>query len=111
MATTPAKKPAPAKKASTPTAKKAPAAKAGQTNSAVSVQPLLNQQQHAPAPTQKFGTVSQRLPIGLDEKTRQASVEMLNQMLADTITLRDMYKKQPLAGGRPHVLSTSFAVR
>ena len=67
--------------------------KATGTNAAVSVQPILNQQNHAPAPTQKFGTVSQRLPIGLDEKTRQSSVTMLNQLLADTISLRDMYKK------------------
>lgn len=58
-----------------------------------SVQPVLNQQFDAPKPLQKYGTVSQRLPIGLDEKTRQESVTNLNQMLADTMTLRDMYKK------------------
>ncbi|RPD47930.1 DNA starvation/stationary phase protection protein [Hymenobacter sediminis] len=58
-----------------------------------SVQPILNQQFNAPAPLQKYGTVSQRLPIGLDSSTRQESVEMLNQMLADTCTIRDMYKK------------------
>ena len=73
--------------------KAAPAAKAGQSNPAVNIQPILNQQNNAPAPTQKYGTVSQRLPIGLDEATRQGSVTMLNQLLADTITLRDMYKK------------------
>ena len=75
------------------TKKAAPAANAAQSNPAVSIQPILNQQNHAPAPTQKYGTVSQRLPIGLDESTRQQSVTMLNQLLADTITLRDMYKK------------------
>ncbi len=42
--------------------------------------------------TQRFGTVI-RMPIGLDEKVRMASVEALNQVLADTITLRDLYKK------------------
>lgn len=42
---------------------------------------------------QKFGTVIKALPIGLDEKVRLQMVEMLNQMLADTITLRDLYKK------------------
>ncbi len=42
---------------------------------------------------QKFGTVIKSLPIGLDEKVRQQMVEMLNQVLADTITLRDLYKK------------------
>ncbi|WP_375417796.1 Dps family protein [uncultured Hymenobacter sp.] len=65
----------------------------GQTNAAVNIQPLLNQQQNAPAPTQRYGTVSQRLPIGLEENVRQESVNGLNQLLADTITLRDMYKK------------------
>ncbi|MBO0358149.1 DNA starvation/stationary phase protection protein [Hymenobacter sp. BT186] len=58
-----------------------------------SVQPVLNQQFDAPAPLQKYGTVSQRLPIGLDTKARQQSVNNLNQLLADTITLRDLYKK------------------
>ncbi|MBD2769460.1 DNA starvation/stationary phase protection protein [Hymenobacter sp. BT664] len=63
------------------------------SNAVVDIQPRLNQQQHAPSPTQRYGTVSQRLPIGLEEATRQESVTMLNQLLADTITLRDMYKK------------------
>lgn len=58
-----------------------------------SVQPILNQQFNAPAALQKYGTVSQRLPIGLDTQIRQESVDMLNQMLADTCTIRDMYKK------------------
>src|ERR1700719_3817417 len=34
-----------------------------------------------------------KLPIALDEKACAQSVENLNQLLADTITLRDMYKK------------------
>ena len=95
-----AAKTAASKKTAAPPTKKAAPAKAsastGKTagsNPAVNIQPILNQQNHAPAPTQKFGTVSQRLPIGLNEKTRQGSVTMLNQLLADTITLRDMYKK------------------
>src|SRR5882724_4154446 len=33
------------------------------------------------------------MPIALDENVRAESVENLNQVLADTITLRDMYKK------------------
>src|SRR6201993_2314940 len=33
------------------------------------------------------------MPIALDEEVRAKSVENLNQLLADTITLRDMYKK------------------
>ena len=94
-AKTAAPKAAAPKKAATPSAKK-PATSNGKlsgSNPAVSIQPILNQQNHAPAPTQKYGTVSQRLPIGLNEATRQGSVTMLNQLLADTITLRDMYKK------------------
>src|SRR5262245_27126731 len=34
-----------------------------------------------------------RMPIALSENTRKESVENLNQLLADTITLRDLYKK------------------
>jgi len=64
-----------------------------QTNSSVNVQPLLNQQIKAPAPIQKFGTVSQRLPNTLTDEVRQDSVQMLNQLLADTMTIRDLYKK------------------
>jgi starvation-inducible DNA-binding protein len=41
---------------------------------------------------QQYGTIA-RLPIGLEEKVCAASVETLNQILADTITLRDLYKK------------------
>ena len=64
-----------------------------QTNSAVNIQPLLNQQIKAPAPIQRFGTVSQRLPNTLADNVRLDSVNMLNQLLADTMTLRDLYKK------------------
>jgi starvation-inducible DNA-binding protein len=41
---------------------------------------------------QRYGTVVNR-PISLDHEVRHASVESLNQILADTVTLRDMYKK------------------
>ncbi|MDB4917008.1 MAG: hypothetical protein JWM95_4652 [Gemmatimonadetes bacterium] len=41
---------------------------------------------------QKWGTIA-RLPIGLSEKVCTASVKNLNQTLADTMTLRDLYKK------------------
>jgi starvation-inducible DNA-binding protein len=33
------------------------------------------------------------MPIGLEEKVCKASVDALNQLLADTITLKDLYKK------------------
>ena len=41
---------------------------------------------------QAFGTIVP-MPIALAEKVRRESVENLNQLLADTMTLRDMYKK------------------
>ena len=41
---------------------------------------------------QKYGTVTNR-PLALDHKVRLASANSLNQILADTMTLRDMYKK------------------
>lgn len=41
---------------------------------------------------QAYGTVI-NLPIALDEKVRLNSVNALNQILSDSMTLRDMYKK------------------
>ena len=49
------------------------------------------QHQHA-REIQPFGKIA-KLPIGLDERVCAASAENLNQLLADTMTLRDMYKK------------------
>jgi starvation-inducible DNA-binding protein len=51
--------------------------------------PVLHQQGHE---TQPYGHHI-RLPIALDEAVCKQSAENLNQVLADTITLRDMYKK------------------
>lgn len=48
---------------------------------------------HQTAPEiQPYGKIA-KLPIALDEKVCAASAENLNQILADTITLRDLYKK------------------
>lgn len=48
---------------------------------------------HQKAPEiQPYGKIA-KLPIALDEKVCAASAENLNQLLADTITLRDLYKK------------------
>jgi len=44
------------------------------------------------AEIQAFGTIV-KLPNGLSEAVCKESVERLNQILADTMTLRDMYKK------------------
>ena len=59
------------------------------TARAMAVQPNLHQQNHE---TQRFGEIV-KLPNGLSEDVCKKSVAMLNQCLADTITLRDMYKK------------------
>ena len=42
---------------------------------------------------QVYGTVSHILPLELEEPVRLEMTEQLNQLLADTITLRDLYKK------------------
>jgi len=51
--------------------------------------PILHQ--HA-REIQAYGKIA-KLPIALDESTCAESAENLNQVLADTITLRDLYKK------------------
>jgi starvation-inducible DNA-binding protein len=50
---------------------------------------------------QKFGTVISNLPIGIDEQKRTQLCEQLNLMLADTSTLRDLYKKSHWQVGGP----------
>jgi starvation-inducible DNA-binding protein len=42
---------------------------------------------------QKYGSVIQDMPHPLDAKVRADMVAKLNQLLADSISLRDMYKK------------------
>jgi starvation-inducible DNA-binding protein len=42
---------------------------------------------------QAFGTVTSTQPLQLDEPVRLEMTEQLNQLLADTMTLRDLYKK------------------
>lgn len=51
--------------------------------------PLVNQEAHE---IQPFGHLVP-MRIALSERARGESVDLLNQLLADTITLRDMYKK------------------
>ena len=41
---------------------------------------------------QAFGTLK-KLPIALEDNARAQSIATLNQVLADTMTLRDLYKK------------------
>jgi starvation-inducible DNA-binding protein len=47
---------------------------------------------HSNSVVQDYGTVVNR-PISLDQKVRLTNVEKLNPLLADTMSLRDMYKK------------------
>ena len=59
-----------------------------------------NWRQHARS-IQKYGTVIQDLPIGLGPSERQEIVGRLNLLVADTITLRDLYKKSHWQVGGP----------
>lgn len=61
-----------------------------QPQSKINAQPRIHQ--HA-AEIQAYGTVSHALPLDLDEAVRLEMTEQLNQLLADTMTLRDLYKK------------------
>jgi starvation-inducible DNA-binding protein len=54
-----------------------------------SAEPVMHQRAHE---IQAYGHVV-AMPIALSEQTRHESAENLNQILADTITLRDLYKK------------------
>lgn len=62
---------------------------AAATATAKTAEPIMNQRGRI---LQKYGTVI-NLPIGLDEQVRLDSVEILNKVLVNTITIRDMYKK------------------
>jgi starvation-inducible DNA-binding protein len=56
----------------------------------LTAQPRLHQR--APE-IQAYGTVNHLLPLDLEEPVRLEMTEQLNQLLADTMTLRDLYKK------------------
>lgn len=80
------------KKKSNNVSKKASAAKNVSVATAANVEPaepIVNQRGRI---LQEYGTVI-KLPIGLDEDICLKSVSALNQVLADTIAIRDMYKK------------------
>jgi starvation-inducible DNA-binding protein len=63
-----------------------PAGDGGQQSEA---QPILRQRSRE---TQHYGTLA-RYPLGLSDEVRASSVEALNQILSDTMVLRDLYKK------------------
>ena len=56
----------------------------------ISAQPRLHQRA---GEIQAYGTVSHLMPLDLEEPVRLEMTEQLNQLLADTMTLRDLYKK------------------
>ena len=60
------------------------------TPKTISAQPRLHQRA---AEIQSYGTVSHLLPLELEEPVRLEITAQLNQLLADTMTLRDLYKK------------------
>jgi len=59
-------------------------------NRSVSAQPRFHQRAQQ---VQEYGTVTHALPLELEEPVRLEMTEQLNQLLADTATLRDLYKK------------------
>src|SRR6184192_3365927 len=61
-----------------------------QTTNHISAQPRLHQRAGA---IQSYGTVNHALPLELEEPVRLEMTEQLNQLLADSMTLRDLYKK------------------
>jgi starvation-inducible DNA-binding protein len=60
------------------------------SNRSVSAQPRLHQRARE---IQSYGTVNHALPLDLEEPVRVQITNELNQLLADTMTLRDLYKK------------------
>ena len=56
----------------------------------INAQPRLHQRA---GEIQAYGTVNHALPLELEEPVRLEMTEQLNQLLADTMTLRDLYKK------------------
>jgi starvation-inducible DNA-binding protein len=56
----------------------------------ITAQPRLHQRA---SEIQTYGTVNRLLPLELEEPVRLEMTAQLNQLLADTMTLRDLYKK------------------
>jgi starvation-inducible DNA-binding protein len=60
------------------------------TTRKVSAQPHFHQRAE---PIQRYGTVTHARPLDLEEPVRLEMTERLNELLADTMTIRDLYKK------------------
>ena len=64
--------------------------KPGRTTNNIHAQPRFHQRA---GEIQPYGTLNHALPLELEESVRLETAEQLNQLLADTIPLRDLYKK------------------
>jgi starvation-inducible DNA-binding protein len=62
----------------------------GNNHHTISAQPRIHQRARE---LQAYGTVTHALPLELEEPVRLEMTERLNQLLADSMTLRDLYKK------------------
>jgi len=62
----------------------------GANRHTINAQPRIHQRAKE---IQPYGTVSHALPLELEEDVRLEITEQLNLLLADTMTLRDLYKK------------------
>ena len=62
----------------------------GNHHTKVTAQPRIHQRANV---IQEYGTVTHALPLDLEEPVRLEMTEQLNFMLADTMSLRDLYKK------------------
>ncbi|HVN20982.1 MAG TPA: DNA starvation/stationary phase protection protein [Dongiaceae bacterium] len=62
----------------------------GTSRQTLNAQPRIHQRAKE---IQPYGVVSHALPLELEEDVRLEMTEQLNLMLADTMTLRDLYKK------------------
>src|SRR3979490_78105 len=74
----------------------------------ITAQPRLHQRA---SEIQTYGTVNRLLPLELEEPVRLEMTAQLNQLLADTMTLRDLYKKShwQVAGPTFYQLHLLFA--
>src|SRR5258708_16302097 len=68
------------------------------TSDGITAQPRLHQRA---AEIQTYRTVNRLLSIELEEAVRLEITAQLNQLLADTMTLRDLYKKLHWQGAGP----------
>src|SRR5258708_26851592 len=62
----------------------------GARQTTINAQPRIHQRA---GEIQAYGTVSHALPLELEEDVRLEMTEQLNLLLADSMTLRDLYKK------------------